>query len=206
MFKHIHGKLYHNIPLMVQKSGKLTSWWIIYPIIYRNLAQSQVVGNGDFWTINRICYTFRGLVTLWMTQHDLHRDQYDLKGHQHFFVSISQDDLRIILFPWIFTWPTKLTWIKEAPSPIFNFFQISKKLGLPTYLPTWPSPTNQTRNRRSGVKGSPSGFAPLPVTIWLWFTMIGRSWRICTSESNLFQGQFPPSGICLLEKNKVDNL
>ena len=83
----------------------------------------------------------------------------------------------------------------------FQFFSDLQEIR-PTYLPTWPSPTNQTRNRRSGVKGFPSGFAPLPVTIWLWFTMIGRSWRICTSESNLFEGQFPPSGICLLEKKQ----
>ena len=40
------GHFSHALLLMVQKSGKLTSWHGRYPIIYKVLAPSQVVGNG----------------------------------------------------------------------------------------------------------------------------------------------------------------
>ncbi len=44
-----------SIRLMLQKSGKLTSWYGKYPIIYRVLAPSQVgVLAGFLFTINRI--------------------------------------------------------------------------------------------------------------------------------------------------------
>lgn len=86
-----------------------------------------------------------------------------------------------------------------------KIFQISKKFGIPTYLTLTHQPPQADRCFKGSLCGASSvrsGFAHLPVTIWLWFTMIGRSWRICTSATSATNGK--PRG-CLLEK-KVDNV